>query len=157
MRIYKGLEITKVVGLMDSIMMRTSLVELLGEEVKDHFQELALAFPETFDEEAICFIADDEQSFLFAYLNDEECIIQVAMWAAVDDKLGFKQTMQYFKELKKIYIDVTRNVRIEADCRTTTSLPIINKLDGRKGIHVVYRGKEDHGFVPISMICRIDD
>lgn len=156
MRIYKGIEITKVAGLMDSIVMRTSLVELFGEEAENSFQELALAFPETF-EESICFIADDGQSFLFAYLDDEACKIQVAMWAAVDDKLGFKQTMQYFRELKRIYIDVARNVQIEADCRTTTSLPIINKLDGRKGIHVVYRGKEDHGFVPVMMICRIDD
>lgn len=157
MRIYKGIEIIKVVGLMDSIMMRTSLVELFGEEVEGHYQKLALDFPETFDEETICFIADDEQSFLLAYLDDEECSIQVAMWAAVDDKLRFKQTMQYFRELKKIYKDVARNVQIEAECRTTTSLPIINKLDGRKGIHVVYRGKEDHGFVPVSMICRIED
>jgi hypothetical protein len=158
MRIYKGLEITKVAGLMDSIMMRTSLVELFGkEDVEGHFQELALAFPETFDEETICFIADDEQSFLLAYLDDDACRIRVAMWAAVDDKLGFKQTMQYFRELKRIYIDVARNVQIEADCRVTTSLPIINKLDGRKGVHVVYRGKEDHGFVPVAMICRIDD
>lgn len=156
MRIYKGKEIINVLGLMDSIMMRTSLVEIYGEEAENHFQELA-SIPDIFDEESICFIADDEQSFLLAYLNDDECKIQVAMWAAVDDKLGFKQTMQYFRELKRIYIDVARNVRIEADCRTTTSLPIINKLDGRKGIHVVYRGKEDHGFVPVSIICRIDD
>lgn len=157
MRIYKGIEITKVAGLMDSILMRTSLVEIYGEETKCHYQELASTYPETFDEETICFIADDEQSFLFAYLDDEECRIQVAMWAAVDDKLSFKQTMQYFRELKRIYIDVARNVQIEADCRTTTSLPIINKLDGRKGINVVYRGEEDHGFVPVSMICRIDN
>lgn len=156
MRIYKGIEITKVAGLMDSIVMRTSLVKVFGEEAENSFQELALDFPETF-EESICFIADDGQSFLFAYLDDEKCKIQVAMWAAVDDKLSFKQTMQYFRELKRIYKDVARNVQIEADCRITTSLPIINKLDGRKGINVVYRGKEDHGFVPVAMICRIDD
>jgi hypothetical protein len=156
MRIYKGIEITKIAGLMDSIMMRTSLVELFGEETKCHFQEVATVYPETF-EESICFIADDEQSFLLACLDDEECKIQVSMWAAIDDKLSFKQTMQYFRELKRIYKDVTRNVQIEADCRTTTSLPIINKLDGRKGINVVYRGEEDHGFVPVSMICKIEN
>lgn len=157
MKIYKGIEITKVAELMDSIMMRTSLVEVFGKEAKCHFQELATVYPETFDEESICFIADDEQSFLFAYLDDEKCKIQVAMWAAIDDKLGFKQTMQYFRELKRIYKDVARNVQIEADCRTTTSLPIINKLDGRKGINVVYRGKEDDGFVPVAIICDIEN
>ena len=157
MKIYKGLEINKVAGLMDSILIRTSLVEIYGEELKDYYQETVSAFPEKFTEEVICLIADDEQSFLLACLDDDDCRIQVVMWAAVDDKLGFKQTMQYFKELKKIYKDVARNVQIEADCRTTTSLPIINKLDGRKGIHVVYRGKEEDGFVPVSMICDINN
>lgn len=157
MKIYKAMEITKVAGLMDSILMRTSLVEIYGEETECYYQEIASTFPEKFSEETICFIADDEQSFLFACLDDEECRIQVALWAAVDDKLNFKQTMQYFRELKRIYAGVARNVQIDADCRITTSLPIINKLDGRKGINVVYRGEEDHGFVPVSMICRIDN
>ena len=155
MRIYKDLEITKVAGLMDSIIMQTSLMDICDDISECGYVDAAVALPEMF-EDSICFIADDGQSFLFAHLDKENYRIQVAMWAAVDDKLSFKQTMQYFRELKRVFAGKTNTIVIQADCRTTTSLPIINKLDGRKGIMVVHRGPEDNGFVPVIMFCGIE-
>ena len=158
MKIYRDMEILEVVELMDEIVYSTSLTEIFGESLKHNYRDLTNEYPEGL-KGMVCLVADDNKSFLFADTDEEECIIKVCMWAGMNDKIGFKQTMQYFKELKNLFKDIARYVRIEAECRTTTSLPIINKLDGRykNGIHVVYRSKEHDGFVDVSMICRIED
>ena len=156
MKTYKGMEIMEVIDLMDEIVCSTSLVELAEESLEHNFREMVDYCPEML-EDMICFVADNNKSFLFIGVDDEECEIHVSMWAAMNDKISFKETLQYFNAMKNLYKDVARSVRIEADCRTTTSLPIINKIDGRRGINVVYRGPEENGFVPVSMICRIED
>lgn len=154
MKTYKGMEIIEVVDLMDEIIYSTSLVEMFEDDVEHYFRDMVDVFPEMLDN-MICFVADNNESFLLINADDEECRIQVTMWAGMNDKISFKETIQYFAAMKNLYKDVASNVRIEADCRTTTSLPIVNKLDGRKGINVVYRGEESEGFVKVSMICEI--
>lgn len=154
MKTYKGMEIIEVVDLMDEIIYSTSLVEMFEDDVEHYFRDMVDVFPEMLDN-MICFVADNNESFLLINADDEECVIQVTMWAGMNDKISFKETIQYFAAMKNLYKDVASNVRIEADCRTTTSLPIVNKLDGRRGINVVYRGEEAEGFVKVSMICEI--
>lgn len=142
-----------VIDIMDEIIYKSSLCSVFDNE-KHHYRGLVENFEELLDD-MICFMADDMKSYMFITTDYNDYSIDVAMWASVDNTIGFKQTLQYFNALKDLYKDMTNRVIIKANCRTTTSLPVINKLDGRKGFHVTYRGVECYGFVDVVMVCEI--
>lgn len=153
MKIYKGTEIMNVIDIMDEIIYKSSLCSVFDND-EHHYRELVEDFPELLNG-MICYMADDCKSYMFISTDYNDYSICVAMWASIDNNVSFKQTLQYFNALRDLYKGMTNKVSIRANCRTTTSLPVINKLDGRRGIKVTYRSPECYGFVDIVMECEI--
>ncbi len=153
MKIYKGMEIMNVIDTMDYILFNSSLGPVFDND-EHHYRDL-LEGCESILDNMMCFMSDDEQSYMFISFDKSDYSICIAMWCSISNSVDFKQTLGYFNCLRNLYKGLTNKVTISANCRTTTSLPVVEKLDGRRGIHVTYIGKECHGFSDVVMVCEI--
>lgn len=159
MKTYRGREIFDIVDVLDHILYNSSLREGIGND-RHYYSEIKDRFPEFFDD-MMCFIDDNETSYMLVSTDDDEYDIIVNMWASLGNSVGFRETMQYFNCIRNIYKGMTDRVTIYASCRNDTSLPIIKRLNGRRGIEVIIAreavidSKLGYGFASIRMECRI--
>lgn len=158
MKVYRGYEILDVLDLMDSILFDSSL-KMFVDNNPHHYRDLIGKDIEVLAD-MMCIMDDEENSYMFIDTNDYSYTIDVAMWVSRDDNIGFKNTMAYFRYLKNIYKGMTNKVNIKASCRTDTSLPIVEKLNGKRGVTVKVGTKTidsllGYGFADVHMVCEI--
>lgn len=153
MKIYRGIEIMDIIDVMDKILFESSLSDFFDNS-EHHYRDLVEDHPYLLND-MMCFMSDDNQSYMFIDTDDYDYTITIAMWVGRDNTVGFKETMRYFNAIRNVYKGMTDTIRISANCKITTSLPIVKKLDGRKGIHVAYIGEECGEFAEVRMVCNI--
>ncbi len=145
MKIFRGLQIQEVVSEMNEIMFSTDLTE-----DRDSYSHLLTRRGAMFlYDDTICIMTDDMNSFLLANIDDH--VIEVDMWAGKDNKIGFKAMFQYVNTLKSLFDD-NREITIRANFRTSTSLPIMQKLIKRYNMEIEYMNDEENGFVLMSIL-----
>lgn len=135
MKTYRGIEIMSIIDIMDSILFKSSLNGFIDNN-PHHYRDLIDGCEEVVAD-MMCFMDDDETSFMLVSTDDDEFDINIAMWVSIDNSVSLKATMQYFNCIRNIYKGMTDRVTIYANCRSDTSLPIVKRLNGRKGMEVV--------------------
>ena len=160
MKTYRGAEIMDVIDIMDNILFNSSLREAFDND-RHYYRELVERFPELLDD-MMCFMDDNETSYMLVDTDDDEFDINITMWVSIDNSVSLKTTMQYFNCVRNIYKGMTDRVTIYASCRSDTSLPIVKRLNGRKGIEVVIAREPvvdsilGYGFADVRMECCIN-
>lgn len=147
MKQYRGLEIKQVVELIDSILYSTDLTDK-----KNVYKSQIEEDQSMLTNDVLCLITDDEQSFLLASVDEDDCSITISMWAGVNNKINFKQMIEYINVLKGLLEPIAKQAEIIASFRTTTSLPIMKRLIKRYDMQINYIGEEEDGFCEMS-IC----
>ena len=133
MKIYKGTEIMNVIDIMDEIIYKSSLSTVFDNE-PHHYKELVDGFPELLDD-MICYFSDDMKSYMFISTDYNDYSIDVAMWASMDNTVGFKQTLQYFNALKDLY----KKIKILLDYSITQN---IISVDGILNANFTLKGEK---------------
>ena len=148
MKKYRGLEIKQIVKLMDEIMYSTDLTNN-----KHCYSRQLSNSSEVLTNDVVCLMTDDEKSFLLAIVDEDECTIEVEMWAGMNNKISFKDMIAYINALKGLLKDVAKRVEIIASFRTTTSLPIMQRLIKRYNMTIEYMGEEtEDGYCVMNVI-----